>query len=157
MCVYVYIYIFIYLFVYLFIKPERRRYGPWHTGSKVGSQVSRRQSSGCGDMPTMAVHTPLGRMPGRHGAAKPRLAPGKWKSRIRTAQRCALQRERWSATIGRHQGLLFKQLCRLGARTPVDILAGSSLQVRNALANCVLARCTLFSTHGRVEESRRLA
>ena len=50
-----------------------------------------------------------------------KVSPGKWKAKVRAAQQCAVLRERWRATTNRHQGLLYKQLCALGARTPVDL------------------------------------
>ena len=88
--------------------------------------------------------------------------PGKWKAKVRAAQRCAVLRERWRAMTNRHQGLLYKQLCALGARTPVDLL--EDLPSQECCAPCQKRFGDLrawavhaFSVHGRVEESRCLA
>ena len=62
----------------------------------------------------------------------------------------------------RHPGLLYKQLCALGARTPVDLL--EDLPSQECCAPCQKRFGDLrawavhaFSVHGRVEESRCLA
>ena len=91
-----------------------------------------------------------------------RTSPGKWKAKVRAAQQCAVLRERWRAMTNRHQGLLYKQLCALGARTPVDLL--EDLPSQECCAPCQRRFGDLrawavhaFSVHGRVEESRCLA
>ena len=91
-----------------------------------------------------------------------RTSPGKWKARIRAAQQCAVLRERWRAMTNRHQGLLYKQLCALGAQMPVDLLG--DLPSQECCAPCQRRFGDLrawavhaFSVHGRVEESRCLA
>eukprot|EP00439_Symbiodinium_sp_Y106_P064298 s770_g10.t1 len=91
-----------------------------------------------------------------------RVSPGKWKAKVRAAQQCAVLRERWRAATNRHQGLLYKQLCALGARTPVDLF--EDLPSQECCAPCQRRFGDLrawavhaFSVHGRVEESRCLA
>ena len=93
--------------------------------------------------------------------AEARTSPGKWKARLRLAQRNAVAQERWEATVQRHQGLLFRQLRQAGASLPLDLLPAQP--TRECCAVCGKQFHDLrawavhaFSTHGRVDESRTI-
>ncbi|CAE7247029.1 unnamed protein product [Symbiodinium sp. CCMP2592] len=88
--------------------------------------------------------------------------PGRWKARIRKAQRCALAQEYWQAELQRHQGLLLRQLQQVGASVSAqsdyeeeskECCAVCRKRFRDYRAWSVHA----FSTHARTDEMRRLA